>query len=280
MNKTGNNFPTLRQIRETHGWKRNYEKYLPLSRFVFRPAGFLLTWISIRLGLSTEAVAWLSGIVGIIGCALLVFGSERLLPVGLGLLLFFNLLDCVDGSIARTTKTENPYGRFLDSICGGIVDFVFWAIIGIAAYQHPRYLIWPNPLYLDKLFWIAMGGIICFLSIWLNYLEQTFDKLLRPYWDKIQANTINESTRNQQYFHKSYGYKTKNIINTVRIINNNLRVRESHYFLILIAFCLDIIDILLFFYLSYYLFHTVTSMIIYFIRGVKIKNNLNKLQNE
>ena len=104
-------YPTLQEIRFTHAWKREYERYLPLSRYVFRPLGFLLTWLAIRIGLTSEAVSWLSGFVGLIAYLCLMSSQQQSLPIGISLLLFFNLLDCVDGSIARTMKTENPYGR-------------------------------------------------------------------------------------------------------------------------------------------------------------------------
>ncbi len=107
---TNSTSPTLQEIRETHAWKREYERYLRLSRFVFRPVGFLLTWLAVRIGLTSEAVSWLSGFVGLIAYLCLISNQEHLLLVGIGLLCFFNLLDCVDGSIARTMKTENSYG--------------------------------------------------------------------------------------------------------------------------------------------------------------------------
>ncbi len=125
MKRSLHSSPTLQEIRKAHSWKREYERYLPLSRYIFRPMGFLLTWLAIRVEMTTEAVSWLSLMVGLTGCLFLMSGWEQAIPVGLGLLLFFNLLDCVDGSIARATKSENPYGKFLDSICGGIVDLAF-----------------------------------------------------------------------------------------------------------------------------------------------------------
>ena len=108
---TSSIYPTLKEIRNAHSWKCEYEKYLPLSRFVFRPIGFLFAWLAIRTGLTSETVSWLSGLAGLIAYICLMSGQEGLLLTGIGFLYFFNLLDCVDGSIARTMKTENPYGN-------------------------------------------------------------------------------------------------------------------------------------------------------------------------
>jgi phosphatidylglycerophosphate synthase len=270
--------PTLREIRAAHSWKRDYENYLPLSRFIFRPVGFLLTWVAIRIGLTTEAVSWFSGIVGVAACLCLVSGDTDLLAFGLALLLFFNLLDCVDGSIARTMKTENPYGRFLDSICGGIVDMAFWGIVGIMAYHHPHYLLRSEPFGYGPIFWLVLGGLTCFLFILLGYLEQTFDRLLRPGWERLNADIANteELTMKKRSFQQLTSSQEDISITVLRKINTNLRVRETHYFLLIITLWLGIIDFLLEFYFLYYTVHTIILMIIYCFRGTKIRDNNQK----
>lgn len=262
--------PTLSEIRKAHSWKRDYEKYLPISRFLFRPIGFLLTWVAIRLGLTTEAVSWLSGVVGIVACLCLVSGDENMLPVGIGLILFFNLLDCVDGSIARTMKTENPYGRFLDSICGGIIDLVFWGVIGIMAFRHPDLLIWEEPLGYGPLFWLTVGCVTCFLKIFGEFLENTFDMSLRQDWDKIQTANhdvrpslsemggINPNLNNDSTNKKMY---------VLRMINNNIRVRESYYVFLIFAYLAQTIDLLLVVYLIYYLLFNILLFVAYTKRG-------------
>jgi hypothetical protein len=144
----------------------------------------------------------------------------------MGLLLFFNVLDCVDGSIARTTKTENPYGRFLDAVCGGVIDLAFWAVVGIMAYRHGGLLVWQNPFGLGSFFWLAIGGATCFSSILVAFLERAYDRSLREAWEKI-------STSKQDV--KGIGHEPKNAsiyLNNVpanrshpfRLLNNNLRV--------------------------------------------------------
>jgi len=279
MNENSRNLPTLNDIRMAHGWKRDYERYLPLSRFVFRPVGFLLTWVAIRIGLTTEAVAWLSGIVGIAGCVCLASGYESLLPVGIGLLLFFNLIDCVDGSIARSMKTQNPYGRFLDSICGGIIDLAFWGIIGVMAFRHPQYLYFPNPFGLGSLFWLMIGGLTCFFYIWLGYLESTFDELLRSHWEELQQpNRKNQVTGTvlKKARPATNPSQTLDWRMLIRTINTNIRVRETHYLFLILAFCFDMVDLLLFLFLCYYLFYSLILIGTYCLRGMRTKNSQKK----
>lgn len=267
---TSSEFPSLKQIRRAHSWKQDYEKYLPISRFVFRPIGFLLTWIAIRVGLTSEAVSWLSGVVGIAGCLCLVSKWSALLPVGIGLLLFFNLLDCVDGSIARTMKTENSYGSFLDSICGAIVDLSFWAVVGVMAYRHTERLLWTDVSGVNPIFWLIVGFAACFLFAFLSYLERTFDELLRSDWDKIKEVNQSGAVDNLQD-QKKY---TFNVLNSderfrivLRAINTNIRVRENHYILFIIAYATRSVDLFIGIYCFYYLLHNVILLIVYSRRG-------------
>ena len=262
-----NAYPTLQEIRDTHAWKRDYEIYLPLSRFVFRPAGFLLTWLAVRIGLTSEVVSWLSGLVALIGCFCLMIGQERLLPIGIGLLCFFNLLDCVDGSIARAMNTENPYGEFLDIIMAW-VDMGFWALIGVMAFRHPGVLCFPDPLGSGPIFWMAVGGLACYFSNLIMYFERCFDGCIRDEWDSIRVNNKTSSSNNtkdkktNQVFHRDTPP-----FSVVRIVCHNLRVRETHYFLLVLAYFCQLVDLLLIVFLLYYFMHTIILVIIYSIRG-------------
>jgi phosphatidylglycerophosphate synthase len=267
--------PTLQDIRRAHSsWKRDYEKYLPLSRFFFRPLGFSLTWLAVRVQLTTETVSWLSGIFGIAGCLFLIAGKVKLLPLGLALLILFNLLDCVDGSIARSMKTENAYGRFLDSICGGIVDLVFWAVIGIMAFRHEYLLSCPNAFGYGSFFWLALGGATCYLSFLIVYAERTFDELLRLDWEKVQLEKTNKTSPPLSDHERNKTVASlhePSIRQILRILNNNFRVRETHYFLLVLAFILKTIDIFLLIFCIYYTLHVLLLITTYVNRGRIIK---------
>ncbi len=266
-NKT---YLTLQEIRDTHAWKRDYERYLPLSRFVFRPAGFLLTWLAVRIGLTSEMVSWLSGLVALIGCFCLIIGQERLLLIGIGLLCFFNLLDCVDGSIARSMNTENPYGKFLDIIMAW-VDMGFWALIGIMAFRHPGVLRFSDPLGNGPIFWLAVGGLTCYFSNLITYFEKCFDGCIRDEWDSIKTeNESSSKVKSKSEETKSLSpdtFRFKTIMSVVRRINHNLRVRETHYFLLILSYFCQLVDLLLIVFLLYYVMHTIILVIIYSIRG-------------
>lgn len=273
MNKTKHKLPTLQEIKEAHVSRWWYEQYLPLNTYIFRPIGFRLTWIAVRLGLSSEAVSWLSAVIGLAGCVLLLSRSHLTLPVGLALLVVFNLLDCVDGDIARCMRTQNPYGRFLDSVCGGVIDLGFWAVVGVMAFRHPELLLWPEPFGYGPMFWLVFGGITCFLCEILSFLEHRFDVLLRPYW-------VNEGRGQAEYdLDPEEAHDIRSGVPQGRqsawplrlILATNLRVRETHYFLLVVAYLTSAVDVLLSVYLVYYLSHSLLLLGVYCMRGRQVR---------
>ncbi|MFC1868980.1 CDP-alcohol phosphatidyltransferase family protein [Thermodesulfobacteriota bacterium] len=272
MNIGHRHFPSLVDIRKAHGWKRDYEKYLPISRFIFRPIGFLLTWVALRIGLTTESTAWLSGIVGVSGCVFIMSKHTNFILFGIFLLLFFNLLDCVDGSIARVTKTENPYGRFLDSICGGIVDLAFWGVVGVMAFRNEDLLIWPDPCGVNTLFWLAIGSLTCFLYIFTSFIEKIFKSTLRHHWDQIRTKYRNKLISPRENYQRPLiedpDSKARCI---VRMLNTNLRVRESHYLLLIISYFTGSIDLLLSIFFIYYLCQVIILLAIFSQRGKAVR---------
>lgn len=257
MSGTGRAQPTLAEIRQAHGFKRRYERWLVMSRFVFRPLGFRVTWLAARAGLTSEAVSWLSGLVGLAGCLALVAGPPALVPAGLALLWLFNLLDCVDGSLARALATANPYGRFLDAMCGGVIDLGFWAVVSVLAYRHPDLLRWPDPLGHGPIVWLAAGGLTCFLAVALIHLERTYDELLAASWAELagaQAGAGGEASH-------------ETASGLVREIVRNLRVRETHYLLLLAAWLGRAVDALLLGYLAFYAVYGALLFALYARRG-------------
>jgi len=275
-----NKYPSIREIRDAHAWKRDYEKYLPVSRFLFRPVGFWGTWVAVRIGLTTEAVSWLSGFVGLSGCLFLAIGGANQLPFGIALLLIFNLLDCVDGSIARTMQSGNPYGIFLDSICGSIVDLIFWGIIGVMAFRHPDLLLFSDIFGYGPIFWLILGVSASYLCTYLNFVEKVFDDVLRKDFNRVQSYGSESPTLTQ--INKKRVFPSSSPLNKrtiLVIIATNFRARETFYLFLVVAYISKTVDLLLGFYFLFYLLHILLLIITYAKRGISIKKILySKLQ--
>ncbi len=261
--------PSLDEIRAAHGWKREYERYLPLSRYVFRPIGFWLSWLAIHLGLTAEAVSWLSAAAGVLGLAGLMSPRISLVGAGLALLLLFNLLDCVDGSIARAMGTGNPYGRFLDSVCGAVVDLGFWAAVGIAAFRHPSLLAKPESFGHGPFLWLVAAWTTCLLAAYLGQLERSFDELVRSDWVRLQtAAPARPAAPGPQ---PAKATVARRLRPGVREVVTNLRVRETQYVLLAVAAVLGVVDLLVVGYLGFYLILDVSLLAVYARRGRQVR---------
>ncbi|MCJ7645568.1 CDP-alcohol phosphatidyltransferase family protein, partial [bacterium] len=80
-----------------------------------RLPSFYVTWIFLRLNMSANQATYISIIIGLGSCIFLALGSYTLKLAGAFLASLYLLLDCVDGNIARSTKSSSPFGKFIDA---------------------------------------------------------------------------------------------------------------------------------------------------------------------
>jgi hypothetical protein len=108
-----------------------------LAHLAFRPLSFWITPWFLLAGFTADAVTALGFVVALaMPAAALGLGPAGVWAVaGLGLLM--QVLDCVDGNIARTTRRSSPAGPMLDGLC----TLLFWALyfvaVGILAQTEP-----------------------------------------------------------------------------------------------------------------------------------------------
>jgi len=91
-----------------------------LSRF-YRPFSLRLSWLLYRSGITPDFITFNQIITGLLGCLTISLYPTTLgFLIGILILHFSYLLDCVDGEIARATKTESLQGLFLDKFAHAI----------------------------------------------------------------------------------------------------------------------------------------------------------------
>lgn len=117
--------------------KKEYQKNDLWSYFVLRKISYHPTWLFLKLGLSANQVTLVSLVIGIAGCILLAFGSYSAMIAGVLLLFIYNLLDHVDGNIARYNKSATNYGKFIDALTGSCITTFIFVSAGIGAFNHP-----------------------------------------------------------------------------------------------------------------------------------------------
>lgn len=103
------------------------------ARIFSRPVSFLFTFIFINLGISANVVSVISILDAILACVLIIMGGN-FLYAGVGLFVFWHVLDCVDGNIARVKKESSYGGAFLDAVSGYVAPAFIFLAVGSAAY--------------------------------------------------------------------------------------------------------------------------------------------------
>lgn len=98
------------------------------AALVYRPVSFWITPLFLALGWTADAVSvlQLGFAVAMIGVACLGGLAGALAVVGLALAI--QVLDCVDGNVARVSRHTTPVGTMIDGLC----TLLFWALYFVA----------------------------------------------------------------------------------------------------------------------------------------------------
>jgi phosphatidylglycerophosphate synthase len=111
------------------------------TRYVLRPLSGPFTWIALRIGLGANFVSYLSAVFSIGGGVLFAMGGFRLPLLGAILLNVFSIFDCVDGNIARVTRTASPGGGWADAVMGFIAYTAVFLSTGVYVFLRTGW--WP-----------------------------------------------------------------------------------------------------------------------------------------
>lgn len=91
-----------------------------LDRWFYRPIGFRIARALRHTGITPNMVTILSIFVGAAAGPLFFYNSLWLNLLGALALVLANILDCVDGQLARLTGIKSKIGRILDGLAGDI----------------------------------------------------------------------------------------------------------------------------------------------------------------
>ena len=102
------------------------------GRMYLRAVSPYVTRVALRLGWSANAITWMMIAVGLAAAACFAAPSAWPLLGVVGIQLYL-LLDCVDGEVARFTKTQSPVGVYLDRWGHYVVEGSMFAALGVRA---------------------------------------------------------------------------------------------------------------------------------------------------
>lgn len=113
-------------------WKRKKDFWL--ARILFREPSYYLSAICANWGIGANTVSYFSAIVAIVGAICYLMPSYYAHVVGAFFVVFWSILDCVDGNLARSVKKQ-PFGVFADAISSYILVGIICMAMGVAVYH-------------------------------------------------------------------------------------------------------------------------------------------------
>lgn len=112
-------------------WKRKKDPIL--SRLFYRRVSFYVAAFCANLGINANSVSYFSGVLGIIACLCFIPNSYWMHIVGALLINVWLILDCTDGNLARSVKSQ-PFGEFADGISSYILVGLMCTTMSFAVY--------------------------------------------------------------------------------------------------------------------------------------------------
>ncbi|MGH8968522.1 MAG: DUF5941 domain-containing protein [Actinomycetes bacterium] len=98
-----------------------------VASLLIRPLSRRLTPVALRLGLRPNQVTVLSLLVGLGAAACFASGVGTALVLGAVLLQLSLVIDCVDGEVARYTRSFSSFGAWLDASTDRVKEFACYA---------------------------------------------------------------------------------------------------------------------------------------------------------
>ena len=120
-----------------------YFAYDSLQDRLFVPVVMYLVWLFVRIGVSGNAVSWLSALVAVLGAFLLTSSDSLVVLIGSFGYILWCLLDYVDGAVARFNGKGSVAGQYVDWIMHVIAHIAIIAGIAIGSMNSVGPWIYP-----------------------------------------------------------------------------------------------------------------------------------------
>ena len=91
-----------------------------LDRIFYRPIGYRIALLLSKTPITPNVVTIISIFVGVFAGILFYYQNIYINLIGFALLVVANILDCVDGQLARLTGIKSAAGRILDGLAGDL----------------------------------------------------------------------------------------------------------------------------------------------------------------
>lgn len=169
--------------------KRKEEKWNILANNIFRPISVLLTVPLVNTKIKPTTITGVSIICALLGFFLVAFSRSLELSI-LGWFLFFSwdILDGVDGNLARCTNQCSPLGDLWDTTGGYAAMVLIYFSTGIAAAYDSNLYDFADPITMS-----ILGGATAIMSIFPRLVMH------KKKSSGIESQVIKEMTNKQNF---------------------------------------------------------------------------------
>lgn len=228
------------------------------ARAVSRPLSFVFTFLFINLGFSANFVSILSMLDAIIACLLIMMGG-KMMYVGVGLFVFWHVLDCVDGNIARVKKQSSYGGAFLDAVSGYLAPAFVFLAVGTAAYL-------TTARFSDETrhFLIVLGGFSSVTDILTRIIYQKY--LVTEYRLGLmgKGGDVDEE-------------RSSGITHIADLIMKNMGYSSLYMPLLILGSILGYLDVLTILYALYYAAVLLATVILFVRKANRLESRMKEL---
>ena len=119
-----------------------------------RKISYIFTIPLLKFNITAFQASVISMIIAVAACITLCIPSMIARTIGVILVPIWHIFDCVDGNIARYTKTSSDFGSAVDAICGYYIGSFLPLALGIAGYNSGTTFLGISPV-----IYIIMGAL-------------------------------------------------------------------------------------------------------------------------
>ena len=248
---------TVKYFRDTMPeWKR--KKDPPLSKLFYRPAGYVLAALFVKAGVGANTVSYISIVEGVLACALFLPNNYICHITGAILVNLWLVLDCTDGCIARSVKSE-PFGEFADGISSYIIVALLGGALGIAVYYEGGVIVNPGAVWM----------------VFIGALASTSDTLMRLIYQKYKATELDMAEKGIVQIENDQR-KDHEQVGSLRVkIEQDLGIGGILPIMILFGTIFHALDLVLFYMISYYGLSCLAVTVIYIRKARKAEKTTN-----
>jgi phosphatidylglycerophosphate synthase len=167
--------------------KRKSAKYDIIAFYIGRPLSYILTVPFLYTNLSPNSISLISIIPVFLGFVLMAVGTSKV-TLSLGWLCFvlWNLLDGVDGNVARYKKISSKLGSVYDAMSGYFAMVLTFFACGVAA-VHNRGVIDFIPCE----YYAVLGGLS---GVFVIFPRLVMHKVINMIGDAERTNQVKDKT--------------------------------------------------------------------------------------